>query len=520
MRIIKKSLLEKAHWPWPKMDLKEVCQRAFDNDFYMPNIGYIKIDRNNGWRAELGEAANSKRLWINSLISAHVLLKVGRKEGVDKYLKLAAELVLSYLHCYDMKDGVCIDAWEDEHAVSNRLFVLTAFLDDSSRYLEDDETVSQAELLYHAERHARWLADDRNYVKNNHGVMMDLALAQFGLFIKLVDQSEARRYIEIALNRLEMMLDFTFDSDGCCTENSTSYHFVNYSLFSAIERFIRKNNLSNSTTKWTDILSKALKVGNLFMRPDGTIPIIGDSEQRIGTFFPYQKQNQSEIGIGYYPGAGFFVAKSPEFQLTLRAGGSSFSHRHLDDLSITLWVRGNDFIVDAGLYNYNIQDKIRRWFTSTRAHSGFYLESIGDVRFSSYTSPSDMSVFLEIENNNSQFNISAAHFLSKEAVVKREIFHKNSSILIEDYFSSNILQKWRFVLILHPDVNVVNCSVDGVSLENKSDKINFKILNKNINQCLIEDSWYSPRFMEKIPTKSIVIKGTDPSFCLRTEISW
>lgn len=324
MKIIKDSSLKVAHWPWAKMDMENVCLRATLGEVYMPNIGYIKVDRSDSWKAELGDAANSKRLWINSLVTSHALLKLGRESQRIDYVSLAGDFVKSYFDFCDRGDGVFVDAWKDEHAVSNRLFVLTAFLVDSLKYHEE-EVVSQARLIYIAERHANWLADEKNYVKNNHGVMMDLALAQFGLFIKLIDMSMAEKYIEIAINRLGMMFDLTFDAEGCCTENSPSYHFVNYSLFSAIEQFLNKHDLLKTDNQWKLTLSKARKVGNLFMRPDGSIPVIGDSEKKVGTFFPYDHAHSSDFGVGYYPEAGFFVAKSGEFQLTLRAGGASLT---------------------------------------------------------------------------------------------------------------------------------------------------------------------------------------------------
>lgn len=519
MKILKESILQVAHWPWPKMDIENVCFRAHEGDIYMPNIGYVKIDKENAWHVELGEAANSKRLWINSLVTSHALLKLGRENNNVDYLSLSAEILKSYFRHFDSESGIFIDAWKDEHAVANRLFVLTAFLVDSLVVLGDAELISQVELLHLAERHANWLSINENYVKNNHGVMMDLALAQFGLFIKKDDQLLAERYIKTALDRLDMMFDLTFDSNGCCTENSPSYHFVNYSLFSAIHQFLKKNDLPINSDKWVRILKKALQAGNLLMRPDKTIPVIGDSEKKIGTFFPYNEEYQSDFGVGYYPDAGFFVAKSRDFQFTLRAGGRSFSHKHIDDLSVTLWAGGADFIVDAGLYNYDIKDKMRRWFISARAHSLFYLESIGDVRFANFESPAGMSRFLKMDCDNGGFNVRASHNLSKEAVVTRNVSYTDFSILIEDDFSSEILQKWRFQLLLHPDVSVED-NGDSLILRNGNKEISIKNLGDKNHIFSQENSYYSDSFMSIKPTKMLVLKGQGYSAGVRCLINF
>ncbi len=255
------------------------------------------------------------------------------------------------------------------------------------------------------------------------------------------------------------------------------------------------------------------------MRSDKTIPVIGDSEKKVGTFFPYNEEYQSDFGVGYYPDAGFFVAKSKDFQFTLRAGGRSFSHKHIDDLSVTLWAGGADFIVDAGLYNYDIKDKMRRWFISARAHSLFYLESIGDVRFANFESPAGMSRFLKMDCDNGGFNVRASHNLSKEAVVTRNVSYNDFSILIEDYFSSEALQKWRFQLLLHPDVSVEE-NGDFLILRNGNKEVSIKVLGDNNHIFSQENSYYSESFMSIKPTKMLVIKGQGYSAKVRCLINF
>lgn len=506
MKIIKSTEVNVAHWPWGAMDLEGVCVHAFEGEIYMPNIGFIKIDKDNAWEAKLDDAANSKRLWINSLVTPHVLLKVGRDNKNISYVKLAKELIKSYFSYVDNKYGVFVDAWKDEHSVSNRLFVLTAFLVDSLFFDDHEDLLSQLELLYWAERHANWLAKEENYVKNNHGVMMDLALLQFGLFIRNSNNAVAEKYIQIALSRLNMMFDLTFDSNGCCTENSPAYHFVNYSLFNTIHNFLHVNGLLVNYEKWSSILKQALNVGNLLMRSDRTIPTIGDSEKIVKTFFPFKNEKNDIFSCGFYPKAGFFVSKSHEFQLTMRAGGCSYSHRHIDDLSVTLWAHGVDFIVDAGIYNYDIKDKMRRWFISARAHNMLYLESFGDVRYSNFISPSDMSRFLSFEEHGKSFKIEAENNISKEAKVFRKVDYSDSLIKIEDSFDSEIEQSWRFQLLLHPNV-ICEQSGESMILKNLGKSISIDLEGDVKYKFLIENSFYSDSFMKVHPTKMLVIKG-------------
>lgn len=522
------SALKRPHWPWPQMDIPEVARQAGNHNIYMPNIGFVAVDMHDGWKADLGDAANSKRLWLNSLVSAHACLECGIQNPADSqtHFATAAGIVKSYLEGCDTNRGVFQDAWRDEHAVANRLFVLSAFIHYLARrdVLGPDSDVAIIgqiipidNLFLHAVVHAEWLHSDHHYVKNNHGVMMDIALAQFSVIAKEVDKTLADKYRMKCVSRLEMMLGLTFDKDGCCTENSPAYHFVNYVLFSKALELLLEYKLIVTATKWEETLGKARHVGNLFLRSNNTLPLVGDSETALKSFSGAKSDDR--YGLGYYTDAGFFVVSQPEFHMTLRAGGMTYSHRHVDDLSLTLQYRGRDFIVDCGMYNYDIQDKLRRWFMSTRAHSGIYVESMGNVRFANFPSPQDMSRFISLEGHGGRFAIRAAHNLSAEVEVERSVSYGDNSLTIEDSFSNAPPQSWRIQWNLHPDVSVHSLEYKGgVRLENGDASL--RISFDPSFHVHIEDINYSPTFMCLESSKALVIKGVDASLMARTKIDF
>lgn len=513
MKIIHSTPLKTSRWPWPKIDVEDVAKRALLNDIYMPNIGFINIGDTQAWSAELGSAANSKKLWLNSLVTPHACLTHSKEKGDENYYGKAIELISAYLNQYDSAQGLFDVSWKDEHAVSNRLFVLTAFIHALS--VGDDSSLSQLEIIYHAERHAKWLSNDDHYVKNNHGVMMDLALAQYAVLIRELDPKQAGFYLSVALNRLSMMLEDTFDAKGCCTENSPTYHFVNYSLFLSIFSFLKEYVSYFDLDCWEETLEKAESVGALLLRPDGTIPLVGDSERQLKTFFPKPKISQFD-GIGFYPDAGILVISEGDFQFTFRAGGRKFSHRHIDDLSITLWFKGRDFIVDAGLYNYDITDKTRRKFIYSESHSGFYLGSQGHVQFKNFESPSHMSRFTEYNHGDDTTSVTALHNLSSNCEVLRNFEHSSLALKICDSFSSTVSEKWRCQFLLHPDCQVnidrENGSAvivnDGVKL-----KINFKV-DDGTFQIKQKKAFYSPSFMDLKETTMLLVEGDDTRLIL------
>lgn len=521
-----KSNIKKPHWPYSKFDIKEVAIQAQFNNFYMPNIGYIKIDTTNKWDTILDGASNSKRLWINSLVSAHACLVYSLEDPAHThtsyFLELGYKILISWIENSNLTTGTFQDAWKDEHAVTNRLFVLTAFIHYISELndIRKEKNLDIEKIFNHALIHAEWLNSDHNYVMNNHGVMMDLALAQFSVLLSNIDKTLQNRYLETSHRRLVMMFNRTFDKKGCCTENSSSYHFVNYSLFSAISDFFHKYQIPSFSNSWIERINQSREVGNLLLRQDGSIPLIGDSEEKIGTFFPPYKEESDKYGLGFYPESGFFIASLPHFHFTLKAGGISYSHRHIDDLSITLQVNKRDFIVDCGMYNYDINDKKRRWFISTQAHSGIYLKSTGDVRFAHFSSPMDMSRFLSFDKKaENQFLIQGTHNLSKEAEIKRVVEHYEGYLIIEDSFESELEQHYRIQFNLHPDVeiNQSNTVPGSFKLTNKDTSINIEfppeietIKKENIN--------YSKKFMQLENSTALVAQGQAKSLRAKTII--
>lgn len=512
---------------------KNGCPRSCEaskQNIYMPNIGYLSIDINDGWKADLGDAANSKRLWLNSLISAHACLEYGVNNPIQsgKYFTIGAELVKSYLENYGSDQGVFQDAWRDEHAVANRLFVLTAFIHYVTRPVTlhsniDTEEISKVitveNLFNHALVHAEWLNTDQRYIENNHGVMMDIALAQFSVILRGVDKSLSERYSKTSRRRLDMMLEVTFDEDGCCTENSPTYHFVNYSLFSTVLDFLLEYNLIGDVFNWKDKLNKARNVGNLLLRSDKTLPLVGDSENVLGTFFPQPDVVDNSYGFGYYKDAGFFLASQPDWHMTLKAGGVTYSHRHIDDLSLTLQYREKDFIVDCGMYNYDINDKLRRWFISSRAHSGIYVESMGDVRFANFTSPKEMSRFVSCEIRDTEFFIHGSHNLSREVEINRVVSGHSEGIKITDFFNSQSEQIWRLQFNFHPEVEVTKTDVDGVYRLRHGDSY-LQICFDPKYDVRLETINYSPSFMILERSRALVIRGVDKDLEVTTLIKF
>ena len=78
----------------------------------------------------------------------------------------------------------------------------------------------------------------------------------------------------------------------------------------------------------------------------------------------------------YYPSAGYLVQRSGwgplDSHLVFDCGGLGMltgAHAHADSLSVTLFSRGRELLVDPGTFVYNCAPEWRRYFRSTPAHN-------------------------------------------------------------------------------------------------------------------------------------------------------
>jgi hypothetical protein len=91
--------------------------------------------------------------------------------------------------------------------------------------------------------------------------------------------------------------------------------------------------------------------------------------RQLGTVEPAEMR-------GYFPSAGYLVQRSGwdvlDSHLVFDCGGLGLltgAHAHADALSVTLFSRGRELLVDPGTYVYNCAPQWRSYFRSTRAHN-------------------------------------------------------------------------------------------------------------------------------------------------------
>ncbi|MDR7119314.1 heparinase II/III family protein [Rheinheimera soli] len=528
---IKKGLLRDGVTSYSNVEPVQAARQILVNSYVFPYVGELPIWTNGGiqWTVQFENNAASKNLWFYSLVFIDYLVKAAVLEADDIYWEKAIELYRSYKKWREQDKNSKSLLFRDEHAVTNRACVFSQLLHCVLNRATDNEDLILLvqDIVDELIEHGDWLALDEHYVFNNHGIMMDRALlnlvVQFRSYNSERFSEKNDLWLNKSLERLNMMLHRVFDKDGCCTENSPSYHMLNMSLFGAIDSFIRNNNLSIEKNEINVVLKQVIEASSYMFHEDGTLPLVGDSEERPSVFVP-DGFYKDKFGFGFFPDAGFCFVKEPGFYLTFKCGGTSFSHRHIDDTSITLRIDGLDFICDGGMYSYDYNDPIRKFLMSSRGHSGFFTEQNSATLFSNYSSAKEMARMLDVKIFSPFLQLEGESQIDKQALINRKITAlknenaKYTALLIDDSFDSTVEKGWRIQFLLHPDVNLIVENDKAIlNRGNVALLVSFNTTEKY--KLVIEDGYFSKKYQMVDKCKVLVAIGSSMSANISTLIS-
>jgi hypothetical protein len=281
-------------------------------------------------------------------------------------------------------------AWHD-HATSIRSQNLIHLL----IYLQEKEELGDVTWLKKLLKlHAEQLYLDSFYSKaTNHG--LDQAMALFELAYNLSEFEESNGWLNTAVDRVNFEISHAFSDDGGHKENSPAY--LNYGLKQVKEakELGVKYEGKESRIFFSDIiLEKAITALSFITRPDGKLPLIGDTKNFVVKDFfgdiestSYQKFIYSiRKGLtGSKPISNDLILKKSgwaifrssweqneildSLHLVLKCGFLSNYHRHDDDLSFTLFAYGEEWLIDGGEYKHAPKDPYRIYMRSAESHN-------------------------------------------------------------------------------------------------------------------------------------------------------
>lgn len=241
--------------------------------------------------------------------------------------------------------------WHD-HATALRLnnLLLLRSTSPHSDFLEDV-----------CKQHGKLLLKDKFYNRgNNHGLDQSLALFECGHELGRPDMHR------VATVRILDEIKTAFASDAGHVENSTGYHHF------GINQVKSANDISVAYTghrvERTGLLERAEVILAHMTRPDRHLPHIGDTQNFTVRRLPQPGDNSitlPESGWAFFRSGWDTRAVHGAF----KCGYLSQSHRHDDDLSLSIFGFGEEWLIDGGLFAHQPKDPMRVYMRSAFAHS-------------------------------------------------------------------------------------------------------------------------------------------------------
>lgn len=385
------------------------------------------------WIVDLQDKTNMAMLHLHAWEPVNYLLLAYHYTLNNDYIKKAVELIDDwYKHSLTASHKYLYYP----HCVSDRSLVLSYLLElgDTGfcpRYM--------SELI---EAHISYLSDDDNYVKFNHGTMMDRSL------ISLCMVTGDDDTLDFSVQRVCNNIFNTFTENMICVENSFTYTVFNLELIISTQKYLLDFRHKTIYDDFDLKMNQALDFLNTVMKPDGTLPLYGDGElisitslkntllfkfYPNHTLFTRSVESNDTIKSHYYSEEGFLILKDKNFHFFIRAGDTVKNHKHADDLSFTLF-HDYDIFVDPGTYSYD-KGEVRNYLKSSYAHNSIVLNNENYNYLKSTNNEVYIDTFEEFEDF---FYVRIVNKAYDFSIIKRSFYILKSdySIIIVDDIST------------------------------------------------------------------------------------
>lgn len=319
------------------------------------------------WSTHFDARRHSDNLWLFSLHYLPEMFRMGMQ-------KLTLDLAVSFYSFSTTQDFQnhrkrALSSWD--HATALRIEAMSALY---AQALEAAAPLTARAAIYDLLRaDLEWAFDHRNIRLNNHGLMLATAVLTGARVIGEGPRQSGPRLQQYGADCIARILTYVFGDDGYCNENSPYY-----SLFYLRKlRELRSKHAAALAETGTiglvdDVLRRGASSLSTVVYSDGGIPPLGDSH-RTGSRHP------STAGTFVSRRTGFWVHKDHDMYVSLKCGGESATHKHVDDSSMTLQYRSTDIFMDSGYHSYtsNIDTRVRALKTQI-GHSGLFFRELDD----------------------------------------------------------------------------------------------------------------------------------------------
>ena len=279
------------------------------------------------------------------------------KQPKEEYLTFGIRIINSYVR-FRRNDPREIAEFSISTGLVNIIHILHLMDEAGLSFSAEEWTQIQAFLR----KDADFLCNDEHYKYSNHGIWQDLALIELCLVSDLTDCED--RFLSTALRRITNQIHNNFTSEYINVENSPFYHYYNLTLYQNVLDILNQNTVIRTYVEQNAEFNRAFDLVNHLLtdgkdvlyhmlRPDATLPCIGDSEGiKINRF----KKNVASDSV-VYPKTGLAYFRCKDSFAAFKSGVRYTGHKHYDDCSFVFDYLGVPTLIDAGKLTYEYNER-------------------------------------------------------------------------------------------------------------------------------------------------------------------
>lgn len=339
---------------------------------------------------DLKRGSPTFNLMVASLTSADILIDAYRVTRREEFFRQARDVIVGFAQ-YEGTQWVDHGMMWNDHAIGARIPVLVKFWADYRMHPEFDPRIGRMVLDLVA-RSAHLLAKPSFYAwRTGHGILADVALLQIAVaFPELPGIAEIR---SVAAGRFSNHLNYWINEEGVTLLHSAGYHSPQ--LFGFALRLYTLNGVK-IPEEWWRRYAKAVDFDTLLRRPDGTLPMYGDTSSmprlapRLtarrdsdGAAEPLKAQTppSPSNALVVYPVAAHAImwdglsqadaADAIAAQTVITwSYHPGLGHKVADELSMILWAGGRTWLTNTGYWPYGMpgREQAESWEASNAPH--------------------------------------------------------------------------------------------------------------------------------------------------------
>jgi hypothetical protein len=333
--------------------------------------------------AGLSASGTYRYLW-HALAPAVALLVYGDDYGVPAAPAAARDMITAWLdRSYFQVDADSKYCWYD-HGTAERLTALVLMHEHGLQHGADLRFMQRLRAVMLS--HGQLLESEAFYCRHqstryhNHGWFQDIAL--IAAAVALPQLPCAARWIERAQQRLIDQFDHLIVCEGpyaISVENSIGYHRGVQRLAEVAAQLLGPTGDGAALTQ----MAQQLRGWSAFLHyPDGRTPSQGDTVRRPN---PWQPQDSIVRGRRYpqpavtvLPSAGYAVVKGNHdalpTMLCLFATSHAITHKHADDLALTLFFDGIEWLIDPSFFSHDYTQPLPAFLRGASAHNRLVID--------------------------------------------------------------------------------------------------------------------------------------------------